>query len=530
MTAAATIVFSGGLDLVSPSVAKKPGHCIQLHNYEPNTLGTYQRILGYERFDGRPSPSEFVPAGSFNDDAAYDAAYIAGREERRALIGAVPGSGPIRGIAILKQQVYAFRNNEAGTEKRMYRATPTGWQLVTTPALAAGGRMDFRVAAFTGAANAEVLIGVDGVGLAWLFDGTTLSHITTTGVTGVYPHLCEVHPVSQTLFLGYPGGSLQFSGPGEPTKWLATDGAGELGLADELVGLDMQAGGALAVLCRNRSYLLYGAVKDEMQLQDFSRQTGAMPWTVQSLGEAVYLDDRGLTRLSRVQAFGNFDGATFSQAIKPLIDRYRYRAIASGVVREKNQYRLFFDDGSGLICTLAGADVVGFSTFSYERAVSFWVSAEISGREHCFFGADDGFVYRAEHGFSFDGEAYSSAMRPVFHPYGEPTQKKRFKKITMEIETAGVSSITIVPDFDYSSPEQPTHEAAEIVAIGGGGYWDEATWDASRWGTATVYTAELHISGVGRSFSVLLLSSSDREPPHIIHTMITEFVPLGRSR
>lgn len=528
-TRTATVVFAGGLDLVSPSVAKKPGHCVQLHNYEPNTLGTYQRILGYERFDGRPSPSAYAPAGAFGTDEEEEAAYIAGRELRRAAIGAVPGSGPIRGIAVYNGTVYAFRNNSGGTAKVMYKATPTGWQVVTTPALPAGGRMDFRVASFTGAADAAKLIGVDGVGQAWRFDGTTLAFITT-GMVGVFPTHLEVHPVSKILFLGYPGGSLQYSEPGNPSGWNGANGAGELGLADELVALDMQAGGAMAVLCRNRTYLLYGAISTDFQLQDFSRQTGAIPGSAQSIGEAVYLDDRGLTRLSRVQQFGNFDGATFSQPIKPLIDRQRFRVTCSGVVREKNQYRLFFDDGSGLICTFAGSEVTSFSTMSYGHVVRCWVSAEIAGKEVCLFGSDDGYVYQAESGFSFDGQSYTSAMRPAFHHYGNPAQKKRFKKLTIELETAGRANLTVVPDFDYSSPEQPTHESLAIEAVGGGGYWDEAIWDQSRWGSATVYTAERYISGVGRSLSVLLISTSDRQPPHIIHTMIVDFIPLGRAR
>ena len=49
--------MAGGLDLVTPSLQKSPGRCIDALNYEPTTVGGYRRINGYERFDGRPSPT-----------------------------------------------------------------------------------------------------------------------------------------------------------------------------------------------------------------------------------------------------------------------------------------------------------------------------------------------------------------------------------------------------------------------------------------------------------------------------------------
>lgn len=50
--------FVGGLDLVSPPLSIDAGKCISAMNYEANALGGYRRIDGYERFDGKPSPSD----------------------------------------------------------------------------------------------------------------------------------------------------------------------------------------------------------------------------------------------------------------------------------------------------------------------------------------------------------------------------------------------------------------------------------------------------------------------------------------
>ena len=527
MTRSDAVVFTGGLDLTSPGIATKPGDALVLANYEVNTLGTYQRILGYERYDGRPAPSAFHPGYAYDNDDEQDAARIAGREARRALIEAVPGSGPVRGVAVYKDAVYAFRDNAGATALGMYRASAYGWQAVTIPALLPGGSLRFVVAAFTAGEDAAELVAVDGVNPAWVFDGTTLTTISN-GMASAPIH-AEVNPDTQRLFLAYPGGSLQYSQVGDPHGWDGAMGAGEIGVGDAITGLLMQPGGALAVLCRNRTYMLYGKTADDFQLQVLASHSGAIGGSAQQVTEAVYLDDAGLTTLSRSQSFGNFEQATISPKVKPLLDRYRYRITCSGLVREKNQYRLMFDDGEGVICTFRGNEA-SFSTFNYGRVVRCWFTGELSGREAVFFGSDNGFVYQAESGFSFDGEPYTSRLRPTFHHYGSPLQKKRFKKLTLELETTYKATMLALPDFDYSDPGAPAHGPVDFVALGGGGYYDTDRWDETRWSTAVIYTAELYISGIGRSLTFLLSTTSDREPPHRLHSAITEFIPLGLRR
>ena len=53
--AISTTLLRGGLNLIVPAIAMKPGNCIAAQNYEPQVRG-YSRVDGYERFDGRPQP------------------------------------------------------------------------------------------------------------------------------------------------------------------------------------------------------------------------------------------------------------------------------------------------------------------------------------------------------------------------------------------------------------------------------------------------------------------------------------------
>jgi hypothetical protein len=47
----------GGLNLVTPAIELPAGHCIAALNYEPSERG-YSRVGGYERYSGKPKPSE----------------------------------------------------------------------------------------------------------------------------------------------------------------------------------------------------------------------------------------------------------------------------------------------------------------------------------------------------------------------------------------------------------------------------------------------------------------------------------------
>ena len=94
------------MDLITPMGSMPPGRVIASLNYEPVAAG-YRRLRGFERFDGRTAPS-------------------AGGD--RALITAVPGEGPVRGVWLYNGQVLAFRNvAEPSNFLKIWKATAAGW-------------------------------------------------------------------------------------------------------------------------------------------------------------------------------------------------------------------------------------------------------------------------------------------------------------------------------------------------------------------------------------------------------------------
>jgi hypothetical protein len=77
--------LEGGLDVVTPALSVKPGRAIAMINFEPWYQGGYRRIPGFERFDGRPKPSDATFTG-------FDVSTVAGLMLRDTITGDTSGT------------------------------------------------------------------------------------------------------------------------------------------------------------------------------------------------------------------------------------------------------------------------------------------------------------------------------------------------------------------------------------------------------------------------------------------------------
>lgn len=211
------IRLAGGLDQVTPTLLLPPGVARRAANFECGVNGGYTRIAGYERFDGRAKPhlaiynilvctltgsvavgntvtglssaasgkvialdgndvvitrevgaflsGEAIAVSSVNvgtvddvqgvsPDGYTDAVYRGlAANDYRSDIQAVPGIGAVRGVALYKGVVYAWRNNTDNLSTRMYKATASGWTQV-----ALGKELSFTIGKHT-VNDGDVVVG-----------------------------------------------------------------------------------------------------------------------------------------------------------------------------------------------------------------------------------------------------------------------------------------------------------------------------------------------------------------------------------
>jgi len=123
-------------------------------------------------------------------DTLNDTYLQAAIEAARSKIQTVPGSGSVLGVWQYNGVTYAFRNNAGGTAALMYKSTTSGWVNVTTPtALSAGGTYEFVNYNFAGSSSQYRMYFVNGLDKAKMFDGTTVTDLTTGMTTDTPTHV-----------------------------------------------------------------------------------------------------------------------------------------------------------------------------------------------------------------------------------------------------------------------------------------------------------------------------------------------------
>jgi len=585
------VSFQGGIDVVAPPMIVPSGYALTARNYTADRSGGYSRIDGYERLDGRPAPSSqnylYCPATftgevfigdmvvssisgaqgvviyvgidhidianvtgtwgieSFSVDGvgkgtitalpslggeltpAGNAQALSNTADLyRASILAVPGTGPIRGVVSFKGVVYAFR--DLGSSCKMYKSTADGWVIVLTPALLAGGRYEFVIYNFTGSSDTIHLYGCDGVNKAFKFTGDTFTQITT-GMTVDKPQ--HIAAWKKYLILTFKG-SLQISSLGDPLTWSALTGAAEIGMGDDITGLLVQPGDALAVFARNSTFALSGTVAADFQMSTISDDVGCREWTAQNLGSAFCLDDRGIVKINTTETYGNFAQATISTRVQPILSAMKSKVVASAVYKDEDQYRLYCNDGSGLIMTLpASGKGYYYSTFQYPVAMNCAFSGEDSGGlAVLYMGGTDGFVYQAKKGSSFDGEGIEAVLRTTYNNFNAPALSKRFRNSYLELSTVGFSEIFVSPDFSYSDPLNSRQELTTVSGTGHGGIWDSDSWESFYYDSAAYVTPKIAVTGVGNNIGITFYTKSKLDLGHTINGMTINYTPLKVKR
>lgn len=504
----AYFAINGGEDLVSPPLTVSPSSPALALNYECDSNGRLRRINGYERFDGRT-----IADVSERDD-----------------IEALPGAGPVRGVWHYGGNVYAFRNATDNLSCKMFKGTAAGWVEVTTPSLAPSGRYEFCNANVLGTGSGEKMYGCDGKNKAFQYDGTTFAQIATGYATDTPAHIFS-HKLH--LFVAMLDGYVQHSGLKVPTSFDVADGAGAIGVGDLIVGFEMAADGALVLLGKNSTHIVYGNSSSDWSITTLPSNSGAVEYTAQRISAPVYLDAFGITTISAVQEYGNFATNALSFRVKPYIDEKRALVVASLVCRGKNQYRLFFSDGTGSVMTIYNSGDglgYGFTRIKYHDAVACCCSVEDgAGEEAMFFGDNSGMVYRLDSGNSFDGEAIVSKLSTHYNNLKTPRNIKRVLKVVAEMECDGQVSVVMRVRFQRSSGIA-SDLISDVDIQTGGGAWGEVKWGDFVWYVGSIGYAHLYVNGSGLGFSIAMKTDDETDHPFTVNGFMVHYVPRGMQR
>ena len=473
--------------------------------YKSTASGWSQVALGYEL--------SFTSAGTY-EIAEGDTITGATSGETAVVTRVMLESGSIlggdgAGRLIFASQSGAFQAENLNVGGNLNVATIAGDSSAIT--LLPDGRFEMVRENFgTSTGSALRIYGCDGVNRGFEFDGTVFAPIDT-GMTTDTPAHVIVH--RNHLFFAF-GGSAQHSGIGEPYIFNPLFGAAELATGDTITGFMSEPGSnegaTLGIYNRNTVHMLYGSSVLDWNLVKFRDELGAYAHSIQQFGQTMYLDDRGLTNFQTVEAHGNFQQSTVSRHIQSFINTKRLLVSASCLARDKNQYRLFFSDKTGLYVTTEGSKIVGLMPILFNDDVTCAASLETStGEEQMMFGSSNGKVYQLDKGTSFDGEPIEAYLKTFFHFSKSVRYLKKYLGVTLETEGDGYAEFNFSTELGYNSTDISQPAIQNAVLPLGTVFWDTFVWDSFIWDGVTLSPSSLKLEGSAENISLVIRKNSD---------------------
>lgn len=436
--------------------------------------------------------------------------------------------GDAAGTLIIYDQTGTFESETIRVGANLNVATIAANSTENT--LEPGGSFEFVNHNFYGASNLRRMYGVDGVSKGFEWDGDTFVPIVT-GMTADTPNHLAVF--RKHLFYSFPGGSLQHSGTGDPYSWTPVTGASELGIGDDITRLSVLEGAILAVFSRNSTNLLYGSSTEDWDLRPHSEESGCIEWSGQQVGTEIYMDDRGLTTIESTEEYGDFADNVISDDIQPYLTT-KIGDVQSAIrVKDKSQYRLFFDDMEGICLTINKKKIMGFTRFLYDKLPVCCCSSENSeGQEELFFGSTDGFVYQMDKGNSFNGNAITHLLRLHYNHLKTPFNYKEIIQLVLDLIAPIGTSLQYFVDFSYGEGEESEAIAFDVATaafdtVETGGVFGISEWNDFVWDGPSVGIAREYPDGMGVNFALMITSERTYVDPHTLNALSVHYILRG---
>ena len=395
----------------------------------------------------------------------------------------------------------------------------------TAITLAPNGKVSTVVGTF-GNNTATRVYGADGVNRGFEFDGTVYVPITT-GMPVDTPSYVKLH--KNYLFLTF-GASTQNSGVGTPYIWSPIFGANELVMPETVTGLLTLPGttnsGSMAIFSARNTFLLYGTGASSWNMVPYNTGIGSAPYSAQMMENVFTLGDRGVNMSESTQAYGNFNSSVLTLNLRPFFQARRSFITASGLNREKSQYRIFYSDGYGLYTTIVNGEVKGSMPVLFPDPVNVWCEGTIgNGPETSYYGGNLGYVYTLEQGTSFDGANISAYFVLNYNNEGAVRVLKRYRRASVEMTGLGYADFAFGYSLAYGSVDVNQAGITQYTSPFAPSFWDSFVWDNFVWDGRALAPSEVECIGTGENIAVTISTNSKINQTFTINSITLHYTP-----
>lgn len=482
-----TVPCRGGLNLSSNNqeLLAKPNEAIRLTNFEPSKQGGYRRISGYSQLNTIAVPN----TGNILGVRTYN------------------GSIVCRGDGVYHSWddgdtywVQVNYNTATDSNEATHIANPA---LPRTNA----GRYMF---AHTQVGTKEYILMVDGVNAPAVLSITGTDRATSMyryqeitddnsptpsvligaqyGIMVKNNYVIAGMPTDPTTIFYSSLATTDFVAPEDNAKEIPQENfngatSGSISVGDVVTGLAMHRD-ILYVFCETSIVKITGIDAGSPVVSPVTRDIGCIDgFSIQEVGtDLVFLAPDGLRTVAGTDKLNDLELGVISRKISRIIDprvrqkeRYEFN---STVIREKNQYRLWFTD-------LANADssqrgIIAAYTYNNTDGSFSWDYAELEGlgitcvdnsyldtKERIIHGNQSGELHLQESGSTFDGTRIYYIYQSPYTDLGDISIRKNIHKVFVASRAEGNVQMGLELRYDYESSDvhQPDIYPMEQITL-----------------------------------------------------------------
>ena len=327
--------------------------------------------------------------------------------------------------------------------------------------------------------------------------------------------------------------NLYFSAPYAETDYSAANGAGVINVGFPIVSIKPFRD-SLFIFGINNIKRLVGNNIANFVLEHVTDDLGclASDSVVEIGGDLLFLSQDGIRPISGTNKIGDVQLESLSKNIQSLftdvILEEDLDALSSVVVRNKSQFRLFYDvdNANGLIGGLRLGQQGGIN-FEFGQLLGIEVtcadSAYIGQFEFVIHGDKSGKVHRQEQGNNFGGNNIVSVYQTPFLHMQDPEQRKIIHTVATYLRSEGDNEIimSVIYDYDDNTILNPTNFA--LNTEGAAAFYNEAIFN-----TTAIFDGNpspvqrVNVSGSGKSVSFRYVTN-DTNAAHSIQGIVVTF-------
>tara|TARA_E500000081_G_scaffold155504_1_gene196990 strand:- start:24448 stop:26166 length:1719 start_codon:yes stop_codon:yes gene_type:complete len=559
----------GGLDINQSQfmLQAEAGTAVELVNFEIDTDGGYRRINGHLGIGTTASPN----TGRILD---YTDSNAVKTDKILGITGYAAG-----GVAASGTNLYFVSRADSGTlwvplnrissVSTLSYSTHTGF-LSTNPnprtnqekihfkhfegSLAGNGSLvvcdgvnNPVVIEITGGSNHNI----NSLSRTYAYTEIPVGRARTDTDNNIHPQFSEVHQ-TRLLVSGDPStpNTVYYSS----VNFQNTDdcNGGSVTVEDKVTGLKSFRGDVI-IFCENSIYRLKSLGDATNQLvEPVSKNIGCLDFqTIQEVGgDLVFLAPDGIRTLAGTEKIGDTELGSVSRQIQTLVrdnivKKLNTLTLASVVIKEKAQYRLFYtaktgEDPSGskgIIGTITNEGFVWSETLGIQCTAIESVFDPVTGLETVYHGDKDGYIYTHEFGNDFYNagtkKTIFAAYKTPFLDFGDAGTRKTLNYLKISMRPEGNVQPTLRIRYDNSVAHIPQPDNIIMDTVPAPAEFGVAVFENAPNVAGNIYggTADplvrQSVQGSGYTMNFRLFSD-DNNDSYTINGIYADYYPSGR--